>query len=206
MIEGSVLVLNRHYQPVHVTSAKRAFTLLYAGVARVIAPDYSTFDFESWAALGVTSGQDAVQTIGRMIAIPRVIILQVYDRLPKQKIRFSRHNIYTRDDNTCQYCARLFPRTELNLDHVIPRARGGRTTWENVVCCCVPCNLRKGCRLPEEAGMRLLKTPARPRWSAATRTIGGQLGRKLAHREWLPFVGVVDASYWNTELLDDEHG
>jgi hypothetical protein len=83
---------------------------------------------------------------------------------------------------------------------VVPRARGGRTTWENVVCCCVPCNLKKGCRLPEEAGMRLLKTPDRPRWSATTRTITG----RIAHREWLPFVGLVDASYWNTELVDDD--
>ncbi len=207
MIESSVLVLNRNYQPVHVTSARRAFTLLYAGAARVIAPDFSTFDFESWAELGVAAGQDVVHTIGRAIAVPRVIILQMYDRLPKQKVRFSRHNIYARDDNTCQYCRRSYARTELNLDHVIPRARGGRTTWENVVCCCVPCNLKKGCRLPEEAGMRLLKVPARPRWSATSRPIGGiggQLDRKLAHREWLPFVGVVDASYWNTELLDDD--
>ena len=78
------------------------------------------------------------------IRIPRVIVLQMYDRLPRTKVRFSRLNIYARDDNTCQYCAQKLPRTHLNLDHVIPRARGGRTTWENVVCCCVPCNLKKG--------------------------------------------------------------
>lgn len=202
MLDSSVLVLNKHYQPVHVTSARRAFTLLYAGAARVIAPDFSTFDFESWAALGVAAGQDAVHTIDRVIAIPRVIILQLYDRLPRQKIRFSRHNIYARDDNRCQYCTRQLPRTELNLDHVIPRARGGRTTWENVVCCCVPCNLKKGCRLPEEAGMRLLKTPVRPQWSSSTRLIGSRVGRR-PHREWIPFVGIVDASYWNTELIDE---
>ncbi len=199
-LDTSVLVLNRHYQPVHVTTARRAFTLLYAGAAKVIAPDFSTFDFESWAELGEAAGPDVVRTINRAIAVPRVIVLQVYDRLPKQKVRFSRHNIYARDDNTCQYCRRQLPRTELNLDHVVPRARGGRTSWENVVCCCVPCNLRKGCRLPEEAGMRLMKTPDRPRWSATTKT----LGAKIAHREWLPFVGLVDASYWNTELLDDD--
>jgi 5-methylcytosine-specific restriction endonuclease McrA len=199
VLDSSVLVLNRHYQPVHVTSARRAFMLLYAGAAKVIAPDFSLFDFDGWAELGTAAGTDVVHTIDRAIAIPRVIILQIYDRLPKQKVRFSRHNIYARDDNTCQYCRRQFPRTELNLDHVVPRARGGRTTWENVVCCCVPCNLKKGCRLPEEAGMRLLKTPDRPRWSATTRTLSG----RVAHREWLPFVGLVDASYWNTELVDE---
>ena len=199
VLDTSVLVLNRHYQPVHVTSVRRAFTLLYAGAARVIAPDFSTFDFEGWAELGAAAGTDVVQTIDRVIAVPRVIVLQLYDRLPKQKIRFSRHNIYARDDNTCQYCRKQLPRTELNLDHVIPRARGGRTTWENVVCCCVPCNLKKGCRLPHECGMQLLKAPAKPRWSSTTKTIAG----KVAHREWLPFVGLVDASYWNTELVDD---
>jgi 5-methylcytosine-specific restriction endonuclease McrA len=203
LLDSSVLVLNRHYQPVHVTSAKRAFTLLYAGAARVIAPDFSTFDFESWAELGEAAGSDVVRTIGRAIAVPRVIILQLYDRLPKQKIRFSRHNIYARDDDTCQYCRRQLPRTELNLDHVIPRARGGRTSWENVVCCCVPCNLRKGCRLPEEAHMRLMKTPVRPSWNPTTRVLGQKLGPSPTHREWLPFVGLVDASYWNTELEDD---
>ncbi len=156
MINSSVLVLNRHYQPVHVTSVKRAFTLLYMGAARVIEPDFSTFDFDSWADLGHAAEHDVIHTIGRAIRIPRVILLQVYDRLPRNKVRFSRLNIYARDDNTCQYCAKKLARALLNLDHVIPRARGGRTTWENVVCSCVPCNLKKGAKLPAEAGMKLL--------------------------------------------------
>jgi 5-methylcytosine-specific restriction endonuclease McrA len=200
LINSSVLVLNRNYQPVHVTSAKRAFTLLYMGAARVVQPDFSTFDFESWTALGLASGQDVIHTVGRAIAIPRVIVLQIYDRLPTTKVRFSRLNIYARDANTCQYCARQLPRTDLNLDHVIPRAHGGRTTWENVVCCCISCNLRKGAKLPHEANMKLLRTPARPKWTPSFRTPNG----KVAYREWLPFLGLVDASYWNTELIDDD--
>jgi hypothetical protein len=88
----------------------------------------------------------------------------------------------------------------LNLDHVIPRAKGGRTTWENVVCCCVPCNLKKGAKLALEAGMKLLKKPERPRWNPTFRAPGG----KIAYREWLPFLSVVDASYWNTELTDED--
>ena len=158
-------MLNRNYQPVHVTSVKRAFTLLYLGVARVVQPDFSTFDFASWSELTVASEHDGIRTVGRMIRIPRVIVLQLYDRLPKTKVRFSRLNIYARDDNTCQYCRQQLPRTSLNLDHVIPRARGGRTTWENVVCCCVPCNLKKGAKLPHEAGMKLLRLPGRPKWN-----------------------------------------
>ena len=200
MLTSSVLVLNRHYQPIQVTSAKRAFTLLYMGAARAIEPDYRTFDFDSWASIGAVAGDDVVHTIGRAIKVPRVVMLQIYDRLPTSKVRFSRLNIYARDDNTCQYCARQLPRTSLNLDHVIPRAQGGRTTWENVVCCCLPCNLRKGCRTPSQASMVLLRTPERPKWTPTFRAPGG----KVAHREWLPFLGIVDASYWNTELVDDE--
>jgi 5-methylcytosine-specific restriction endonuclease McrA len=197
---ASVLVLNKHYQPVHVTSAKRAFTLLYMGAARVIEPDFSTFDFDGWAELGVAAGHDVIHTMTRAIRIPRVILLQMYDRLPKTRVRFSRLNIYARDDNTCQYCAKKLPRAMLNLDHVIPRARGGRTTWENVVCCCVPCNLKKGAKLYHEVGMKLLRLPFRPKWTPTFRAPNG----KVAHREWLPFLGLVDASYWHTELADDD--
>jgi 5-methylcytosine-specific restriction endonuclease McrA len=205
MINSSVLVLNRHFQPVHVTNAKRAFTLLYLGVARVIDQQFRTFDFESWAQLSVELGhdigerKDVVRTVNRAILVPRVIVLQLYDRIPRTKVRFSRHNIYLRDGNTCQYCGQERARTELNLDHVVPRAQGGRTTWENVVCCCIDCNLSKAARTPEQAGMRLLKTPVRPRWTPTFRTQAG----KIRYREWLPFLGLADASYWNAELTDD---
>src|SRR3982751_6839491 len=113
MTNTAVLVLNRHFQPIHVTNVKRAFTLLYLGAARVIDQQFRTFDFESWAQLSVElgthgthsgAGQEMVRTVNRAIRVPRVIILQVYDHLPRTKIRFSSHNIYMRDDNTCQYC------------------------------------------------------------------------------------------------------
>jgi len=208
MTNAAVLVLNRHYQPIHVTNVKRAFSLLYLGVARVIDQQFRTFDFESWAQLSSevgsqggfgTNGADVVRTVNRAILVPRVIILQLYDRMPRTKVRFSRHNIYLRDGNTCQYCGRELPRTELNLDHVVPRAQGGRTTWENVVCCCIDCNLSKGARTPEQAGLKLLKQAVRPRWTPTFRTQAG----KVRYREWLPFLGVADASYWNVELKDD---
>jgi len=202
MTDSAVLVLNRHFQPIHVTNAKRAFSLLYLGVARVIDREFKTFDFDSWAQLSeeLASG-DVIKTVGGAIRIPRVIVLQLYDRIPKTKVRFSRHNIYMRDGNTCQYCGRSLPRTDLNLDHVIPRSQGGRTTWENVVCCCIDCNLSKGARTPDQAGLKLLKTPVRPRWTPTFRTNGG----KVRYREWLPFLGLADASYWNVELEDDDN-
>jgi 5-methylcytosine-specific restriction endonuclease McrA len=200
MTNCSVLVLNRHFQPIHVTNAKRAFSLLYLGVARVIDREFRSFDFESWAALSAEVGDDVVHTIDRAIRVPRVIILQIYDRIPKTKVRFSRHNIYMRDGNTCQYCGLALPRTELNLDHVVPRSQGGRTTWENVVCCCIDCNLATGARSPEQAHMTLRKAPARPRWTPTFRAAGD----RIRYREWLPFLDVANASYWNVELRDDD--
>jgi 5-methylcytosine-specific restriction endonuclease McrA len=197
MIESAVLILNRNYQPVHVTSVKRAFSLLYQGVAKAIDDQYKLYEFEDWAALSTTG--DCIVTVNRAIRVPRVLVLSAYEYLPKGRVRFSRLNIYARDHDTCQYCGRTLPRSELNLDHVDPRCDGGKTTWENVVCSCVPCNLKKGGRTPERAGMKLLRKPFRPRWTPLFR---GAI-RRVTYREWLPFLRVEDASYWNVELLDE---
>ncbi|QSQ26892.1 HNH endonuclease [Pyxidicoccus parkwayensis] len=197
MINSAVLVLNRYYQPVHVTSVKRAFSLLYQGVAKAIDAQYRLYEFDDWAALSAT--QDCITTINRTIRVPRVLVLSAYDHLPRGRVRFSRLNIYARDNDTCQYCGKNLPRSDLNLDHVLPRSQGGKTTWENVVCSCVPCNLKKGGRTPEQAEMRLLKKPVRPRWTPLFRGAT----RKVTYREWLPFLHLADASYWNVELLDE---
>ncbi len=196
MTNSAVLVLNRHFQPVHITNAKRAFSLLYQGVACALDRQFRSFDFEMWAELSAEMDDDVLHTVSRAIRVPRVIVLQIYDRIPKTKVRFSRHNIYMRDGNTCQYCGRAMPRTELNLDHIVPRSQGGRTTWENVVCCCVDCNLAKGARTPDQAGVKLLKPPVRPRWTPTFRGAGGA----VRYREWLPFLDLPNASYWNVEL------
>ena len=166
VLDSSVLVLNRNFQPVNVTTVRRAFTLLYQGNAKAINRHYETFDFETWSELSAeVHSKDVVHTITRALRVPRVIILQVYDRLPHLHVRFSRQNIYLRDKNTCQYCGEKKARHELNLDHVVPRSQGGRTSWTDVVCSCIECNLYKGGRTPEQAGMQLLNRPTRPRWS-----------------------------------------
>ncbi len=198
MLNTHVLVLNRYYQPVHVTSVKRALSLLYQGVARAIDHQYRLYEFADWAALSAAN-HDSISTVSRRIRIPRVVVLSAYELLPKGRVRFSRLNIYARDVDTCQYCGRQLPRSELNLDHVQPRSQGGKTNWENVVCSCLPCNLRKGGRTPEQARMRLFKKPVRPRWTPFFRTAS----KRVTYREWLPFLTVTDASYWNVELLDE---
>ena len=198
MLNTHVLVLNRYYQPVHVTSVKRGLSLLYQGVARAIDHQYRLYEFADWAELSAAN-HDSISTVSRRIRIPRVLVLSAYELLPKGRVRFSRLNIYARDIDTCQYCGRQLPRSELNLDHVLPRSQGGKTNWENVVCSCLPCNLKKGGRTPEQARMKLFKKPVRPRWTPFFRTAS----KRVTYREWLPFLTVTDASYWNVELLDE---
>jgi 5-methylcytosine-specific restriction endonuclease McrA len=198
VLNAAVLVLNRSYLPIHVTSVRRAFSLLYQGLARAVNNQYETFDFESWQALSVTVHEDAIGTVGGLIRVPRVILLTAFDRVPKRHVRFSRLNIYARDRSICQYCGRRLPRSELNLDHVLPRSRGGSSTWENVVCSCVDCNRKKGGRTPDDAGLRLIRKPFRPRWTPVLGVLGGRAG----HPEWRPFLSIVDAAYWNAELVE----
>jgi 5-methylcytosine-specific restriction endonuclease McrA len=198
MLNTNVLILNRLYQPVHITSVKRAFSLLYQGIAKAIDQQYRLYEFADWAELSATE-HDSVATIDRRIRVPRVLVLSAFEHLPKSRVRFSRLNIYARDSDTCQYCGRKLPRSELNLDHILPRSQGGKTSWENVVCSCVPCNLRKGGQTPEQANMKLFKRPMRPRWTPFFR--GGS--KRVTYREWLPFLSQAEASYWNVELLDE---
>ena len=134
ILNTKVLILNRSYLPIHVTSVRRAFTLLYQGIAKAVNEQYQTFDFESWSDLSVTVHDESVGMVNRVIRVPRVILLVSYDRMPKRQVRFSRYNIYARDKCTCQYCGHRRPRHELNLDHVIPRTQGGTSKGENVVC------------------------------------------------------------------------
>jgi 5-methylcytosine-specific restriction endonuclease McrA len=198
MLNSSVLVLNRSYLPVHVTSARRAFTLLYQGIARVVNEQYQTFDFEEWSQLGAARDAEAVGTPGGRIRVPRVIALIAFDRLPKRHVRFSRINLMARDSFQCQYCGRRPHRAELNLDHVVPRSLGGRSTWENVVTSCVDCNRRKGGRTPRQAHLKLLRKPERPRWTP----LANLMWSSVRYQEWRPFLSVVDASYWNVELAE----
>ena len=196
LLNSKVLVLNRGFLPVHITSLRRAFSLLYQGLAQAVDEQYQTFDFHSWSALSLTVHDESIGLVGRAIRVPRVILLLTYDRVPKRHVRFSRFNVYARDRNTCQYCGVHFSRAELNLDHVVPRSRGGMSCWENVVCSCHACNRRKGGRSPKEARMRILRAPRRPEWTPFMLDTFS-LRR---YREWVPFLSTVDAAYWNTEL------
>ncbi len=200
MIHSNVLVLNKSFLPVQITTVRRAFCLLYAGIAKAVNSQYETFDYESWHQLSIERRDETIGLVDRAIKIPRVILLTAYDRVPKRRVRFSRHNIFARDKNTCQYCGKKFPRVDLNLDHVIPRSQGGSSTWENVVCSCHQCNRKKGGKTPEQARIKLISQPKRPAWTPPLNVSLQEIMRK----EWVPFLDfMVDVSYWNTELLEE---
>ena len=180
-LNGSVLVLNRFYMAVHVVSVRRALVLLYRDLAEVINVEdgqYSNYDFEAWVEMSQfihaeteegssfsenDEDRDWIRSVNFPIQVPRVIRLSFYDKVPKLTLRFNRRNLFGRDKNTCQYCGLVKPLAQLSFDHVIPTSRGGKTTWENVVCCCLKCNGKKGDKLPKEANMKLIKKPVRPR-------------------------------------------
>lgn len=196
-----VLVLNRLWQAVNICTARRAFSLLFEGHAQVVLGDedgaFKTFSFHEWSHFSQEEPHpESIRTVSFRIRVPRVILLVVFDRLPKKEVKFTRHNIFERDKNTCQYCGSAFERKDLNLDHVLPRDRGGPTTWENIVCSCIKCNTRKANRTPSEAGMHLVRRPKRPKWRPF-------LHVTLAfdhHDSWRHFL---DLAYWNVELGED---
>jgi 5-methylcytosine-specific restriction endonuclease McrA len=203
-LDSNVLVLNRNYMAVHVITARRAFGLLYKDLAEVIHyPDDEemlAYDFDSWVELSRMRNRfpadettEFVKTVSVDIRVPRIIRLLFYDRLPIRPIKFNRRNIYARDENRCQYCGKKFPTTELSLDHVVPRHRGGGATWENIVCACTECNARKGGRLPTEAGMKLVRKPIKPKRPPLLRLSI----RTDKYRSWRHFV---NEAYWSVEL------
>ncbi len=202
MITSPVLVLNKNYVPITVTNGRRAFIMLYCGTAKAVGEEYETYDFKSWAEISRLKQEyahgDVIRTVSAVIKIPRVIILLRYDRMPQRVVKFNRINIFRRDEDTCQYCGKRFDRSELTLDHVIPRSLGGTTVWENIVCCCSKCNVKKGGRTPKAAGMKLLRKPKMPQWNP----LSNLSVHAVKYKEWEPFLSFVDVSYWNVELED----
>lgn len=199
-LQHPVLVLNRLWQAVNVCTAARALVLLYSGHAQVVCetPEgFGTFSFREWCDFSSENpGGEVIHTVSLRIRVPRIILLLFFDRFPAKEVKFTRHNIFERDRNTCQYCGRKFDRSELNLDHVIPRQQGGQTEWTNVVCSCFDCNRRKANRTPEQAGMRLIRKPRKPRWRPFVEI---QFLRTADH-SWRHFL---DVAYWNVELGGD---
>ena len=187
------LVLNRSWTAIATTTVRHALGLVFSGTARAIRPEsYEAYCFESWSDLDVPPGVPGVRTVTGEIRAPEVVALTRYNGFPKTTVTFSRRNLYRRDHSTCQYCGARPGTRELSVDHVLPRSRGGKSTWENCVLACLECNREKGDRTPVEARMRLRREPHCPRWTPAF-----ELPPANVRRSWEQFVSDL---YWDVEL------
>jgi len=201
-LDCNVLVLNKHYMPIRIVGARRAFSLLFRDLAEVVSFEqdgYSNYNFQSWCDVSrfrrnfEPDGHDWVSTVNFYIAVPRIIRLLFYDRLPRNEVKFNRRNIFARDKNKCQYCGKRQRTSELSLDHIIPKSMGGKSAWENIVCACAKCNVKKGGRTPRQAGMTLIQKPVKPKHNPLVHI---HLGHQR-YRSWKQFL---DHAYWSVEL------
>lgn len=208
-LNSHVLVLNKMWMAIRVVDARRAFSLLVRDLAEVIRVDDGSFtghDFDSWTEVSdfahelegggsSTRGDDYefIHTVRLRLAVPKVIRLLGYDRLPRQEVKLNRRNIFARDHNRCQYCGGSFSSSELSLDHVLPRSQGGGSSWENLVCCCVKCNSKKGGRTPDQARMKLVRPPEQPKRNPI-------ISLRLGNDKYASWKQFLDNAYWSVEL------
>lgn len=190
-----ILVLNRLWQAVNIVGVQRGFSLLLQDHAQVIYTgdeSYRLMNSDAWLGLSQEiqdmgeSSEDYIQTVRLKILVPKVLLLRSYSRVPVHEVKFSRENLLDRDDYRCQYCGNQLEAALLNMDHVIPRDQGGKTSWENIVTSCIKCNSKKANRLPHQANMRLIKKPERPRWRPFISSLIGQSYEK----DWEHFLNL----------------
>ena len=202
-LDASVLVLNKLFMAIHIISVRRAFVLLCKDLAEVVSLEegqFATYDFETWRELSEFRSKyfrqeddDWVRTATSEIQVPRVVRLLSYEKLPRQTVKFNRRNIFARDHNQCQYCGKKYPTTELSLDHIVPRSQGGMSTWENIVCSCINCNVKKGGRTPKQAHMTLVRKPEKPKRSPL-------LNLKMTLTKYQSWKTFLENAYWSVEL------
>lgn len=191
-LSRDTLVLNRSWVAIATTPARHALSLLFTGSARAIQTEsYETHDFASWAELPVPDGEPSVQTVRSALRVPEVVVLTRFGGVPRQSLPFTRRNLLRRDRSQCQYCGRRPTSAELSIDHVVPRALGGETSWENCVLACVHCNRRKGAKLVHETNMRLMRPPRAPQWSPIFEVAGAP-----PREAWRNFVS---EKHWSSD-------
>ena len=181
-----VLVLNRNWQAINIRTPQDAFCQMATNAATALEIEgeghIRPVTWDEWITLPMRAGDHAVRTVRGAIRVPTVIVAVNFAKVPKKRPKLSARNIRERDGNRCQYTGRLLHPTEGNLDHVVPRSRGGADTWENLVWAARDVNQRKADRLPHEAGLRLLRVPRAPGEmpvSAMIRNAHGVAGWKL---------------------------
>ena len=184
VLNKGVLVLNKHFIPCFITNMRHAFSLLFREVAFVVTEDFALFSIWDWMKQPVADGDESIGLVKGRMRIPRVISVDSEIKLSWIKPRLSKYAILIRDNLRCQYCGKKFPPHELTVDHVIPKSRYGKISWDNLVACCSDCNRRKGDRTPSEANMRLIREPKVPHFAIVSDITISDLIRD----EWVKFL------------------
>lgn len=195
-----VLVLNKKWHPIGTTSLNKAILMVWqesptdVPKAKIIEPEsYQAMTWLDWAKLGQVASDEGIRSANAVFRIPEVILLTNYDRVPNPAVHFSRRNLFKRDSMTCQYCGCRPGSSELTIDHVLPKAQGGTSTWENCILACIECNGRKANRTPEQAGMKLRTIPVKPKIDRL------RWGISKPPKSWM---GFVSECYWNVDISD----
>ncbi|QDT38622.1 HNH endonuclease [Stratiformator vulcanicus] len=192
VLKQPTLVLNRNWQPVGVASVARSLVMLWNDTARVVDPrDFQLYTWDDWTRLRPESDEPVVRTVRFEIKVPEVISLTKYDKMHRRTVPFTRRNLFRRDEFTCQYCGSTPGTSELTIDHVLPKSRGGHTSWQNCVLACVRCNHRKADRTPKEAHMPLKSGPKQPSWNPV------YSAKNVRIESWDRFLS---EAYWNVNL------
>jgi 5-methylcytosine-specific restriction endonuclease McrA len=211
-----VLVLNKLWQAVNVVCLQEALSKVFStykdgtpkariigsndGKSVIIDPTegFQTFTWEDWSQLRCDPDEDFIRSVNWKFKIPQVILLSDYGDLPQRKVKFSRRMVHRSDNYQCQYCGCTPGAEDLTIDHILPRFQGGKTTWENCCTCCFKCNQKKNDRTPEQAGMKLLRQPKKPKFNLF------KTERKFVPKTWRHFIDhLVSESFWDVELEND---
>ncbi len=190
------LVLNRTWTPIQLTSVREAIGLVAKGSALIIEPEtFLTHDLRTWNDVSrarAALGGEVIRSRHLALLPPEVVLLTSYEGMGERSVVFSRKNLFKRDRYTCQYCGAQPGPESLTVDHVVPRSRGGASTWENCVLACLDCNRRKADRPPEKSGLKLRKAPRKPSWKMLA-----QVPPRLRRETWEQFLS---RAYWEVEL------
>lgn len=181
-----ILVLNRAWIPIQIVDWQRAMLHLIKETIHPLDRDLNTYDLQTWLEYSRLHDTDypVVTTVRYKIALPEIVILKEFDRLPMRDVKYSRQTLFERDNFLCCYCHKKFVKTDLTVDHVLPRCQGGKTVWENTVTACKPCNNWKDNRTPQQAGMKMHFHPKKPKWISPLTKVG----KEHPCKSWLKFL------------------
>jgi 5-methylcytosine-specific restriction endonuclease McrA len=190
VMNSPTLVLNRSWIPISITPVRKALTKTIAGMSEILDVNtYELHSFDSWICKKIEDDYKIIKTSRHPINVPEVIVLTEFSQMPMREVRLTRRNLLIRDNYTCQYSGEKISYDSGTIDHVIPRSRGGGTTWENLVMCTKSINAKKADRTPEEANLKLLKKPTRPKWSPIYARFA-KLATTNIPESWFKFIDI----------------